>query len=681
MKRLLCSVLALLLVGASAVASHAEPESAVLRAIPESTIVVEEGRISNVCGHPTAADLIAELDAGEAELSVEGVAADEYVPDGATLICGEDRYTVEIPGDVSPDGRLNAKDVVLILRQCAGTDEISGIASDVNLDGRVNLRDAALLMRYIVGYDVNIGADRFTYDDTPVAAENEDDTVSLFFGDNLTKKDKSDVSVDGAASDLIRMAKNEIEFTQFFLVSEKKREDLTVELGDFISRKGETLPGEVLVEYYFAMEDAATGESVRYADAIIPTEAYPFKMVKDESQGFVIKVKTTVDTPAGFYRARLNVKKGEEIVKCADVYLEVWDFALSDETECATAFGLSRYNIYVTHKQYESDNDVLYRAYYDFLLENRISAYYLPYSVLDDKADEYMSNPRVTSFMIDGRNHPNGDMSDDDLVAAYNKLSKNESWMKKGYFYYVDEPTSSDGVAEVAASANRLAEVFPEYRLTVPYFTNDLGNADLTDALYGAGVNLWTPMSSFWTPLDCTVPGANVKLNETSVSRFGTAEERFANYVKDGDELWWYVCIFPQYPYANFFATYQGALTRVLFWQQYMYNVDGLLYWSVNEWASGGEWRKIDAGFPYGDGRLLYCGQRYGIRGPISSIRLEMVRDGIEDFQYLKMAKERFGDEAVNELLSKVTTGILEYSSDPEVIRQTRNILGEMLAN
>lgn len=164
-------------------------------------------------------------------------------------------------------------------------------------------------------------------------------------------------------------------------------------------------------------------------------------------------------------------------------------------------------------------------------------------------------------------------------------------------------------------------------------------------------------------------------------SLFGTAEERFAREVEDGDELWWYVCIGPQYPYANFFSTYQGTMTRVLMWQQYMYNVEGLLYWSVNAWESGREWRTMDLKWPYGDGRLIYCGSKYSLRAPISSIRLEQVRDGIEDYQYMAMIEEKYGREKADEFISKITTGILEYSTDAELMRAVRNEMGDLLAS
>lgn len=696
MKRILTLLLALVTACGTIVASGAEEraitdsaaaEGAGLSAIADSTAIVEDGFVRHIAGTPTVSELLAQLDGHGSSVSVVGLSDSDIVPNGAKILCGSTEYTAVISGDLDPNGKINARDVYTMLCQLAGKAPLdtSG-AFDVNCDGELNAKDIIHVMKYLVGWDVSLGAEYFTYSEEPVIASSEDSTISLFFGDNLTKTDKKDASVTGTVTDTIRLAKNEIEFTQFYLTSESTRSDLTVVATDFVSLKGDVIPSELLAEYYFKVNDAATGKQVYYADALPPASVYSFSLPADENQGFVIKAKTSPDTPAGLYRSKISVMSGDKVVKRADVYAEVWNFALSDETVCATAFGLSRYNIYSYHRQFESDDGVLYRAYYDFMLENRLSAYYLPYSVLDDKADEYMSNPRVTSFMIDGRDHPNaslssGNMTDADLEAAYAKLSKNEDWMKKGYFYYVDEPWNGTMVSEIVQSADRLKEHFPDYRLTVPYLNEQVDGRDLSETMRNAGVNLWCPLSAFWTHSDCTVPGANKRFSASTEARYGTAEQRFAKYVEQGDELWWYVCITPQYPYANFFSTYQGTLSRVLFWQQYMYNIDGVLYWAVNDWQNGSEWRTMDTGFAYGDGRLIYCGAKYNLRGPISSIRLELVRDGIEDFQYLKMAEERFGREKVDEILRRVTTGILDYTRDPDVLRQARNELGEMLAD
>ena len=43
--------------------------------------------------------------------------------------------------------------------------------------------------------------------------------------------------------------------------------------------------------------------------------------------------------------------------------------------------------------------------------------------------------------------------------------------------------------------------------------------------------------------------------------------------------------------------------------------------------------------YPNGDGFLLYPGKPIGHAGPVSSIRLEQAREGVEDYEYLELLR------------------------------------------
>ncbi len=51
--------------------------------------------------------------------------------------------------------------------------------------------------------------------------------------------------------------------------------------------------------------------------------------------------------------------------------------------------------------------------------------------------------------------------------------------------------------------------------------------------------------------------------------------------------------------------------------------------------------------YPNGDGFLLYPGQPIGHAGPVSSIRLEQAREGVEDYEYLLPLEEPDGGRQV----------------------------------
>ena len=112
--------------------------------------------------------------------------------------------------------------------------------------------------------------------------------------------------------------------------------------------------------------------------------------------------------------------------------------------------------------------------------------------------------------------------------------------------------------------------------------------------------------------------------------------------------------------------------------------VEGLLYWSTNWWikatGTADPWtdmatvKDIDPDL-YGDGSLFYPGPE----GPLPSFRLECIRDGIEDYEYLKMAEERLGRDFVNNTIRQVTTSLTEYDTDEEHFEEVRIRLGQAL--
>jgi hypothetical protein len=73
--------------------------------------------------------------------------------DGKCERCGQQD---DLLGDLDGNGRVNARDVRLLLRYIAGlteADEVKEIAADFNGDGRINARDARDILRFIAGFD------------------------------------------------------------------------------------------------------------------------------------------------------------------------------------------------------------------------------------------------------------------------------------------------------------------------------------------------------------------------------------------------------------------------------------------------------------------------------------------------------------------------------------------------
>jgi hypothetical protein len=82
----------------------------------------------------------------------------------------------------------------------------------------------------------------------------------------------------------------------------------------------------------------------------------------------------------------------------------------------------------------------------------------------------------------------------------------------------------------------------------------------------------------------------------------------------------------------------------------------------------------------YGDGSLLYNGNKVGIDGACASLRLDLIRDGMEDYALLSLAMEVLGEKKTNSIIDKVTRGITTYTGSDEVFFGARADLCKAIA-
>jgi hypothetical protein len=125
----------------------------------------------------------------------------------------------------------------------------------------------------------------------------------------------------------------------------------------------------------------------------------------------------------------------------------------------------------------------------------------------------------------------------------------------------------------------------------------------------------------------------------------GFQQEEANTLRAEGKDMWWYTCITPTYPYLNFFIEFPAIGPRLLMGlMAYKYQTGGFLYYNIANWPLAFQHGPITSG-PYtnwvpetvfgsnGDGSLCCAGPD----GPIPTIRMENIRDGLEDYEYLKL--------------------------------------------
>ena len=81
----------------------------------------------------------------------------------------------------------------------------------------------------------------------------------------------------------------------------------------------------------------------------------------------------------------------------------------------------------------------------------------------------------------------------------------------------------------------------------------------------------------------------------------------------------------------------------------------------------------------YGNGVLVYSGHYIGVEEPVGSLRLECIRDGIEDFEYLTLFEQLYGSEKLELIIKQITTSLGRYTTDEEVFTAVRCALGKLI--
>ena len=184
-----------------------------------------------------------------------------------------------------------------------------------------------------------------------------------------------------------------------------------------------------------------------------------------------------------------------------------------------------------------------------------------------------------------------------------------------------------------------------------------------------------------------------------------------------GMEHWSYLCCWPKSPWIDEFIDHDAINLRMWSWASYVHNLSGMLIWKLNYWNSKeatpqgklqNPWENAMSwvtGYGWvqgkqtvwgnGDGRYFYPENRdinndHSVHNSevIPCLRLEILRDGIEDYEYLIMlenlAKNVSKSKAAKaKKLLQIPTSLYEnettYNKDPQVIIKYRKKLAKAI--
>ncbi len=245
------------------------------------------------------------------------------------------------------------------------------------------------------------------------------------------------------------------------------------------------------------------------------------------------------------------------------------------------------------------------------------------------------------------------------FLTNISRVFKANGWQDKLIAYPVDEPTSAaaervaDGLARTLHKASAKAGFRAKFLLTDDPRPTSLGPLLPANKYLWKDVDIWALRYYYF-------------FGRVPVLRQVRAR---------GAQVWWYpYCNRNVAQMPNFVIDKSLADERVWGWLMQQWKVDGLLYWGTNRWGNartGGGTRdpyKDPISFIWPDGRvcngeasLIYPGYypRYGLNNrnavPVSSLRLEALRDGFADQEYLKLATKLAGAAAVAPIIKTIT--------------------------
>lgn len=429
---------------------------------------------------------------------------------------------------------------------------------------------------------------------------------------------------------------------------------------------------ETHIEKYISAKDSL------FPDPLVPMKG-EFSLDGGYVTTIVIRINTDANTRAGDRDIRVILKKdGTEILNTCELCLHIWNFVLSDRPKMATYIPVYRGSVAKHHgygdlneltPEKREEVDVLYKSYYDMLLTYGVSGGELPYDILDDRADAYMSDPRVTSFSVPY------DVSEKKLVSYYNKLKSDPVWFDKAFVYIFDEPTTVEHLNTLKARVDKVKELCPDFAFMTAFYSDFDYDNDRDQIQF-----LLDTLQIVVPKLPCF--NDSFIYTTEQMKKWPSFSKRMEDYKAKGNKVWTYVCWEPGKPYANLFVDEEGLDHRILFWQQYACGAQGFLYWASNYWNDVDDpWNNMST-VPWldknilGDGSLLYNGNKVGIKGACPSLRLEIIKDGLNDVKLLFMARDIFGDDFVNTIVSKVTRSTTVYVESSDVFFEAKRELG-----
>ncbi|TAK02468.1 MAG: PKD domain-containing protein, partial [Candidatus Manganitrophaceae bacterium] len=167
---------------------------------------------------------------------------------------------------------------------------------------------------------------------------------------------------------------------------------------------------------------------------------------------------------------------------------------------------------------------------------------------------------------------------------------------------------------------------------------------------------------------------------------------------KYGPEVWWYQACGSHgcgivgggandsqgyhLDWPSYMIDLPAMFNRIMQWQSFKYNIQGELYYDmVYAFGEADAWRSQYYFGGNGDGTLYYPGKPSKIGGtkhiPIESIRLKLLREGMEDYEYMNLLKTLGEESFAQEQVARLVTNTYTWDREPLDLYDAREKMAE----
>ncbi len=512
------------------------------------------------------------------------------------------------------------------------------------------------------------------------------------------------------------------EFEPFQIVLRGKSKDLSgvdIDFSDFRTAEGAEISGKNVTVYLEGFVNLNRPSSIEggeglWPDPLIPRvdryanearNAFPFTVRRDRNQPLWVDIFVPVTAHPGKYTGSARISLGGTVQFSVPISLTVWRFALPSTSTLKSSFGLNGINALKQHRgRYTNDEDLhsITGVYTKAALLHRITTHggsmqppkfsqaagkmQLDWREYDAEVEPFLNGvaipegeplhgARATSAEIRTPKVFETEEQEKLYWTEWSRHFQRKGWGDRLFLYLWDEPASRD-FPEVLKRGRVSMQADPRLRnlVTVP-FTRKLEEV----------VQIWVPL------VNCLElkPGFADFCDETPPAG------AYARQTQTGKSLWFYQScashgcniVGGQYfaGWPSYMIDMPGAANRVMQWLAWKFRMEGELYYSMNEayGQNNDPWANVRLFGGNGDGTLFYPGRTDRIGGrtdiPIESIRLKLIREGMEDYEYLALLARLEGRQSADQYADRIAKKPYLWEARPEVFLKVRQDLGAAL--